>query len=82
MSAAQAVFHRAFPVRDVAEARGFYGLLSCPEGRSAPEWGDFNFHGHQIVAHLAPDECGHCNTSEGDAEQVPVRHFGAILPIA
>ena len=53
-------FHLAFPVRDIAEARAFYGeLLGCPEGRSAPEWVDFDFYGHQIVAHLAPDECGH-----------------------
>ncbi|EWM47095.1 hypothetical protein D555_1878 [Bordetella holmesii 35009] len=48
-------FHLAFPVRDLAEAREFYGeLLGCSEGRSSPEWIDFNFYGHQIVAHLAP----------------------------
>jgi len=48
-------FHLAFPVRDIAEARAFYGeLLGCPEGRSAPQWVDFDFYGHQIVAHLAP----------------------------
>ena len=57
-------FHLAFPVHDIAEARRFYGgLLGCPEGRSAPEWVDFNFYGHQIVAHLAPDECGHRTTT-------------------
>jgi len=75
-------FHLAFPVRDIAEARRFYGeLLGCPEGRSAPEWVDFNFYGHQIVAHLAPDECGHKATSAVDDHQVPVRHFGAILSL-
>ena len=75
-------FHLAFPVRDIAEARAFYGdLLGCAEGRSAPEWVDFDFHGHQIVAHLAPEECGHRKTSAVDGEQVPVRHFGAILPM-
>ena len=53
-------FHLAFPVRDLEEARAFYGVkLGCPEGRSSPEWIDFNFYGHQIVAHLAPGECGH-----------------------
>jgi extradiol dioxygenase family protein len=73
-------FHLAFPVRDIAEARAFYGdLLGCPEGRSAPEWVDFNFYGHQIVAHLAPDECGHRQTSAVDDHDVPVRHFGAVL---
>ena len=49
-------FHLAFPVRDIAEARAFWGgLVGCPEGRSAPDWVDFDFYGHQIVAHLAPD---------------------------
>ena len=73
-------FHLAFPVHDIAVARAFYGeLLGCPEGRSADEWVDFDFHGHQIVAHLAPDECGHRQTSAVDGHDVPVRHFGAIL---
>jgi extradiol dioxygenase family protein len=75
-------FHLAFPVRDIAEARAFYGeLLGCPEGRSAPEWVDFDFYGHQIVAHLAPDECGHLQHRAVDGHDVPVRHFGAILPM-
>lgn len=75
-------FHLAFPVRDLAEARAFYGgLLGCPEGRSSAEWVDFDFHGHQIVAHLAPDEAGHRNTSAVDGEAVPVRHFGVILTL-
>lgn len=73
-------FHLAFPVHDLAAARRFYGdLLGCPEGRSSPEWVDFNFHGHQIVAHLAPEEAGHRSTSAVDGDAVPVRHFGAIL---
>ncbi len=76
-------FHLAFPVHDIAAARKFYGeLLGCPEGRSAPEWVDFNFYGHQIVAHLAPDECGHRGTSAVDGHDVPVRHFGAVLTMA
>lgn len=75
-------FHLAFPVRDLAEARAFYGgLLGCPEGRSSPDWVDFDFHGHQIVAHLAPDEAGHRTTSAVDGHQVPVRHFGVILTL-
>ena len=76
-------FHLAFPVRDLAEARTFYGgLLECPEGRSSPEWVDFDFYGHQIVAHLSPDEIGHGATNAVDGEQVPVRHFGAILTLS
>ena len=76
-------FHLAFPVRDLAEALAFYGdLLGCPEGRSSDEWVDFDFHGHQIVAHLSPAEAGHRHTSQVDGEDVPVRHFGAILDLA
>lgn len=75
-------FHLAFPVRDLAEARAFYGeLLGCPEGRSSDEWIDFDFYGHQIVAHLSPDEVGHKATNPVDGHDVPVRHFGAILSL-
>lgn len=70
----------AFPVRDLAEARHFYGnLLGCPERRSSTEWIDFNFYVHQIVAHLSPDECRKTATSAVDSYNVPVRHFGAVL---
>lgn len=73
-------FHLAFPVRDLTEARAFYGeLLGCPEGRSSNEWVDFNFFGHQIVTHLAPDDCGNTATNSVDDHNVPVRHFGAVL---
>ena len=74
------LFHLAFPVRDIAEARSFYGgLLGCPEGRSSEAWVDFDFYGHQIVAHLSPAECGLAATGQVDGDAVPVRHFGAIL---
>jgi len=76
-------FHLAFPVRDLAEARGFYGaLLGCPEGRSSDDWVDFDFHGHQIVAHLAPAETGAAQRNAVDGHGVPVRHFGIVLPMA
>jgi extradiol dioxygenase family protein len=72
-------FHLAFPVKSLSEARAFYGgLLGCPEGRSAADWVDFDFHGHQIVAHLAPGEAA-AATNPVDGEDVPVRHFGLIL---
>ena len=75
-------FHLAFPVRDLEETRRFYGtILGCSEGRSSPEWIDFDFYGHQIVAHLAPEECVTRSTSPVDWHQVPVRHFGAVLPM-
>jgi extradiol dioxygenase family protein len=76
------LFHLAFPVTSLDKARAFYGgLLGCAEGRSAPDWVDFDFYGHQIVAHLAPEEAGHKNTNAVDGDNVPVRHFGAILPM-
>jgi extradiol dioxygenase family protein len=76
-------FHLAFPVHSISAATEFYGdLLGCAEGRSAADWVDFNFYGHQIVAHLAPEETGHRTTSAVDGDAVPVRHFGVVLPMA
>jgi extradiol dioxygenase family protein len=76
-------FHLAFPVHDLGLARKFYGeLLECPEGRSSDDWIDFNFYGHQIVAHLAPDETGLAQRNAVDGHGVPVRHFGIVLPMA
>jgi len=76
-------FHLAFPVNDLAKTRSFYtGLLGCPEGRSSDDWVDFDFFGHQIVAHLSPDDAGHKAHNLVDGEEVPVRHFGAILDMS
>ena len=76
-------FHLAFPVHDLQEARAFYGgLLGCAEGRSSREWVDFDLFGHQVVAHLAPSECGHRSTNAVDGDDVPVRHFGVVLGMA
>lgn len=75
-------FHLAFPVHDLALARQFYGqTLGCPEGRSSDEWIDFNFYGHQIVAHLAPEETGLAQRNAVDGHGVPCRHFGIVLPM-
>ena len=76
-------FHVAFPVRSLSEARAFYGnLLGCPEGRSSDEWVDFDFFGHQIVAHLSADAREVQAHNHVDGEDVPVRHFGVILSMA
>jgi hypothetical protein len=76
-------FHLAFPVDDLAAARRFYGeLLGCPEGRSAEHWVDFNLYGHQIVAHLAPEAARARAINPVDGEEVPVPHFGLVLPMA
>lgn len=75
-------FHLAFPVDDLGAARRFYGeLLGCAEGRSADEWVDFDLYGHQIVAHLAPAALAKRAANRVDGEQVPVPHFGLVLPM-
>ncbi|WP_126177039.1 VOC family protein [Tsuneonella rigui] len=76
-------FHLAFPVHDLAEARAFYGgLLGCPEGRSSAQWIDFDFFGHQIVAHLAPAKNeGDAAVNHVDGHGVPVPHFGVVLTL-
>lgn len=76
------LFHLAFPVKDLAQARAFYGgVLECEEGRSSNIWIDFNLFGHQIVTHLAPAEAGVRATNDVDADHVPIPHFGIVLPM-
>lgn len=74
-------FHLAIPVDDLNEAERFYGeVMGCPQGRRSERWIDFNFFGHQLVVHYAPAECRAAATSEVDGEDVPVKHFGVVLP--
>lgn len=76
-------FHLAFPVHDLDAARAFYGgLLGCPEGRSSDAWIDFDFFGHQIVAHLAPGAAADRSRNTVDGHDVPVPHFGLVLDMA
>ena len=79
-------FHLAFPVHDLDAARAFYGeTLGCLEGRSAPEWIDFDLFGHQIVAHLKPGMQPHqadATSNAVDGHDVPVPHFGVVLAMA
>ena len=75
-------FHLAFPVHDLDAARAFYaGLLGCPEGRSSDHWIDFDFFGHQIVAHLAPPMGRDAAVNHVDGHGVPVPHFGVVLTL-
>ncbi|MFL6375563.1 MAG: VOC family protein [Pyrinomonadaceae bacterium] len=75
------LFHLAFPVHDLTAAREFYGgVLGCEEGRSSERWVDFNLYGHQIVAHLA-DGAGVAASNNVDTDDVPVPHFGIVLPM-
>ncbi|MER3430019.1 MAG: glyoxalase [Blastocatellia bacterium] len=76
------LFHLAFPVNDLKAAREFYvGILQCEEGRSSDKWIDFNFFGHQIVAHLAEGDRTRAATNAVDGDDVPVPHFGIVLPM-
>lgn len=79
-----APFHLAIAVDDLDAARRFYGeVLGCRQGRSDCRWVDFDFFGHQLVAHLVdgePDTPGaRGGANPVDAHQVPVPHFGVVL---
>ncbi len=79
-SLARPRFHLAFPVDDLDRARAFYGgVLGCPEGRSSSDWVDFDFHGHQIVAHLDAEAGGRTGANDVDGHPSPTNHFGALL---
>jgi len=84
MSAPLTPFHIAVQVRDIAEARRFYGdVLGCSEGRSAVQWVDFNLYGHQFVCHLNPHLGSHGKLASHfnpvDGQGVPVPHCGVVL---
>ena len=73
-------FHLAIPVKDIASTRLFYvDTLGCRVGREADNWIDFDFYGHQLSAHVKPEEIYLSNTNPVDGESVPVRHFGLVL---
>ena len=73
-------FHLAFPVHDLDAARAFYGrVMGCAEGRSSNHWIDFNFYGHQIVAHLVPESAGVRASNPVDHDDVPIPHFGVVF---
>lgn len=73
-------FHLAFPVSDIGKTLSFYrDILGCKTGRSSEKWIDFDFWGHQVVAHLSPDDAGKSASNEVDGHAVPAKHFGVIL---
>lgn len=83
MPSALPPFHLAIEVRDIPEAREFYGnILGCPEGRSDTSWVDFNFFGHQLVCHRSqtyPAIREEASQNPVDGHSVPVPHFGVVL---
>lgn len=73
-------FHLAFPVSELSATRAFYAdFLGCAVGRESEQWIDFDFHGHQITAHLDPLMQSRTSNNLVDGKHVPVRHFGVIL---
>lgn len=82
-SALTTLFHFSFAVNDLGRARRFYGeVLQCPEGRKLPGRADFNFFGHHLVAHLAPEEVvGDHGAKVGDSKRTPLRHFGVVMTL-
>ena len=77
-------FHLAIQVRDIDEARDFYGVkMGLPEGRSSDHWIDFNLFGHQLVTHLNPEigKYGKVSSIKNgvDGHGVPVPHFGVVM---
>lgn len=77
-------FHIAVAVRDINEAREFYGAgLGFTEGRSSEQWIDFNMFGHQFVTHLnpaiGPDGSITSISNSVDGHGVPVPHCGVVL---
>lgn len=79
-------FHLAIQVRDVAEARDFYGSkMGLAEGRSDTHWIDFNLFGHQLVTHLNPalGPAGRVANLHNpvDDHAVPVPHFGVVMEV-
>lgn len=73
-------FHLAFPVKELEQTLIFYrDVIGCETGRSSDKWIDFNFFGHQVVAHLSPQDAGKSAKNEVDGHEVPAKHFGVIL---
>ena len=77
----RSLFHLAFNVTDLDEARRFYGgVLGCTEGRSTDTWVDFDLMGHQLSLHLGAPFATSRTGQVGD-QKVPMPHFGLILEL-
>ena len=74
-------FHLAIPVSDLQTSLIFYeDMLGCGRGRESADWVDLNFYGHQLVLHRVTTTEGPSASNPVDGEQVPVPHFGVVLP--
>jgi len=67
------IFHLAFPITDIAEAKRFYvSGLGCQLGRENPHSMILNLCGHQIVAHMTKEPLP-------PQKGIYPRHFGLIF---
>ncbi|MEO0407826.1 MAG: VOC family protein [Cyanobacteria bacterium P01_A01_bin.135] len=67
------IFHLAFPVTDIAQAKAFYGdRLGCDIGRGNDKSVILNLYGHQLVAHLDPEP-------REPQRGIYPRHFGLVF---
>ena len=57
--------------------------MGCKEGRSCDRWVDFDFFGHQLVAHKVENHPSKVkgNSNPVDGQNVPVPHFGIVLTL-
>ncbi|MEL0008358.1 MAG: VOC family protein [Flammeovirgaceae bacterium] len=73
-------FHLAFPIKNIDETKVFYKkFFNSKIGREDKKWVDFDFYGHQLSAHVRPEELKDTKKNSVDGKSVPVRHFGVIL---
>ena len=69
----QTLFHLAFPVTDIAQAKAYYvDGLGCIPGRENPQALILNLYGHQLVAHVTRETLSPQRT-------IYPRHFGLIF---
>ena len=77
----KSLFHLAFNVRNLDQARAFYGgVLGCREGRASDSWVDFDCFGHQLSLHLG-EPFKTENTGRVGDHLVPMPHFGLVLAL-
>ena len=75
-------FHLAIPVHDLEESIEFYkSIFPISFGRSAENWIDLNFYGHQLVLHMQKDYQANEGFNYVDGDNVPFPHFGIVLSV-
>lgn len=74
MDTKQILFHLAFPITDVGQAKAFYADgLGCEVGRENAASVILNLYGHQLVGHVT-------KTPLEPQQGIYPRHFGLIFP--